>query len=123
MEEKGWVVDKWSNNIDLEKEILIPAKRKFNPFSKVMAIGTGFPDFIAFQLLEDSRYKIIGVEVKMNGTLSLEEKRYNRALSSQRILVENVIGVLKVFKIIGSKPKQWSSRIAGGCCVANRETV
>ncbi len=35
--------------------------------------------------------------------LSLEEKRFNRTLSSERILVENVIGVLKVFKIIGSK--------------------
>ncbi len=43
------------------------------------------------------------IKKKKNLCLSLEEKRFNRALSSERILVENVIGVLKVFKIIGSK--------------------
>ena len=75
LEDKGWVVDKWSNNIDLIEEKLIPAKRKFNPFSKVMTIGTGFPDFICFQLIEDKKHKIIGVEVKINGNLSREEKQ------------------------------------------------
>ena len=75
LEEKGWTVDKWSNNIDLEGEKLIPAKRKFNPFSKVMTIGTGFPDFIAFQKMDEGRYEIIGVEVKMNGLLSIIEKK------------------------------------------------
>ena len=49
LQKKGWIVDKWSNNIDLENGALHPAKRKYNPFSKVMAIGTGFPDFICFQ--------------------------------------------------------------------------
>jgi len=74
LEEKGWLVDKWSNNIDFETNKIIPAKRKFNPFSKVMTIGTGFPDFIAFQLIGENKYKIIGVEVKINGILSKEEK-------------------------------------------------
>jgi len=74
LEDKGWIVDKWSNNVDLKERRLVPAKRKFNPFSKVMTIGTGFPDFVAFQRKEDGDYKIIGVEVKMNGTLSRIEK-------------------------------------------------
>ena len=74
LEAKGWIVDKWTNNLDLEEGEVIPAKRKFNPFSKVMAIGTGFPDFIAFQRREDGNYKIIGVEVKMNGLLNRVEK-------------------------------------------------
>ena len=39
-----------------------------------MAIGTGFPDFICFQRMERF-YKIIGVEVKINGTLSKIEKK------------------------------------------------
>lgn len=74
LEEKGWIVDKWSNNIDLVQNKLIPAKRKFNPFSKVMTIGTGFPDFIAFQKISDGQYRLIGVEVKISGLLSREEK-------------------------------------------------
>jgi len=74
LEAKGWIVDKWSNNFDLEEGEIIPAKRKFNPFSKVMTIGTGFPDFIAFQRRDDGNYKIIGVEVKMNGMLNKVEK-------------------------------------------------
>jgi hypothetical protein len=74
LEAKGWIVDKWTNNFDLEEGRIIPAKRKYNPFSKVMVIGTGFPDFIAFQLMEGGRYNVIGVEVKMNGTLNRVEK-------------------------------------------------
>jgi len=73
LESKGWIVDKWTNNVNLEKQEIEPAKRKFNPFSKVMTIGTGFPDFICFQKMGDY-YKIIGVEVKKNGILDKEEK-------------------------------------------------
>lgn len=77
LEAKGWIVDKWSNNLDLDENKIHPAKRRFARFNKnmgVMTIGTGFPDFIAFQLMEKGRYKIIGVEVKMNGILSKIEK-------------------------------------------------
>lgn len=74
LEAKGWIVDKWSNNLDLDLGKVVPAKRRFNPFSKVMTIGTGFPDFVAFQRMEDGRYTVIGVEVKMNGMLSKIEK-------------------------------------------------
>jgi len=74
LEEKGWIVDKWSNNVDLKERRIVPCKRKFNPFNKVMTIGTGFPDFICFERRGDL-YKVIGVEVKMNGTLSRVEKQ------------------------------------------------
>ncbi|MFH0711746.1 MAG: hypothetical protein V1889_01175 [archaeon] len=73
LELKGWVVDKWSNNVDLESGGIIPCKRKFNPFNKVMTIGTGFPDFVCFERRGDL-FKVIGVEVKMNGNLSRVEK-------------------------------------------------
>lgn len=73
LENKGMVVDKWTNNVDLEKEKLI-ISRKYNPFKKMLVIGTGFPDFIAFKHVHDELYRIIGVEVKMNGILSKEEK-------------------------------------------------
>ena len=49
LEAKGWIVDKWSNNIDLENDKVIPCKRSFRPFGQgrgVMTIGTGFPDFV-----------------------------------------------------------------------------
>jgi len=94
LESKGWIVDKWSNTVKLSpmqtnprNEIfygeLVPAKRKYNPFKKVMAIGTGFPDFIVFQkLLTNNKdvlklgnlYSIFGIEVKSNGFLTKEEK-------------------------------------------------
>ena len=74
LEEKGRIVDKWTNNVDLIEGKLIIAKRKYNPFSKVMTLGTGFPDFITFSHVHDGMYSVIGVEVKINGILSKEEK-------------------------------------------------
>jgi hypothetical protein len=76
LEEKRWIVDKWSNNLDLENNKIIPAKRLFKRFKNnmgVMTIGTGFPDFICLQKM-DNYYKIVGVEVKINGKLRKEEK-------------------------------------------------
>ncbi|MFA5953844.1 MAG: hypothetical protein WC812_04590 [Candidatus Pacearchaeota archaeon] len=74
LEGKGRIVDKWSNNIDLEIGKLVSAKRKYNPFKKVMTIGTGFPDFVSIQHAYDNMYSVIGVEVKTNGILSKIEK-------------------------------------------------
>jgi len=74
LEDKGRVVDKWSNNVDLEKGELVPAKRKYNPFQKVMVIGTGFPDFISIKQIYEGVYSVIGIEVKINGILSKIEK-------------------------------------------------
>ena len=103
LENKGRIVDKWNNNVDLDEGAplgvpqggartsspsrserrpqsterrgkLIIAKRKYNPFSKVMTIGTGFPDFISIKQIHEGMYSVIGVEVKMNGILSKIEK-------------------------------------------------
>ena len=83
LEEKGRVVDKWTNNVDLSSKgdsgepaegKLIIAKKKFNPFSKVMTIGTGFPDFVSIKHIHSELYSVIGVEVKINGILSKIEK-------------------------------------------------
>jgi len=74
LEDKGRVVDKWSNNVDLEKGEIVPAKRKYNPFRKAMVIGTGFPDFVSIKHIYEGSYSVIGVEVKINGKLSKEEK-------------------------------------------------
>lgn len=86
LEEMGWIVGKWVNTVDYEKGKIVPAKRKYNPFSKVLTIGTGFPDFICFKrnveleedygILENKKesYEVIGVEVKANGYLDQIEK-------------------------------------------------
>ena len=100
LESQGWIVDKWSNNVEFFEEEnhipdddgilvtgrLIPARRKYNPFNKALSIGTGFPDFIIYTLGEDALEEtfglscthedvfIIGVEVKSNGYLDKEEK-------------------------------------------------
>jgi len=80
LEQNKWITDKWTKNIDLELKKLIPAKRKFNPFSKILSIGTGFPDFIAFKQILGKKqdnyhaYKLIGVEAKQKGILDKTEK-------------------------------------------------
>ncbi len=74
---KCYVLKKSNKKIKFEEVIfdkLIPAKRKYNPFKKVMTIGTGFPDFIAIKHVHSGLYDVIGVEVKMNGVLSKIEK-------------------------------------------------
>jgi len=85
LEKQGWIVCKWSNNIDMgfrpnEPSVvthrpakLIPAKHTYNPFRRSMTAGHGFPDFIAFKpLMEKTTIQL--VESKMTGKLDREEK-------------------------------------------------
>ena len=77
LQSMGWIVDKWMNTLDYEKDSkgsLVPAKRKYNPYKKVLVIGTGFPDFIAFKPSTEKDNEVIGVEVKSNGYLDKVEK-------------------------------------------------
>ena len=102
LEEKGWSVDKWSNNVDMafgsdsgESEIgkIVPCKRVFKRFGigkGVMTIGTGFPDFVCLEK-RGNLYEVIGVEVKMNGTLSREEKEKCKWLLENNIFSEILI--------------------------------
>ena len=74
-EELGYILDKWSNNVDFEVDKVVPAKRKYNPFRKALSIGTGFPDFIAINYDDiDETYDVVGVEVKKNGYLDKSER-------------------------------------------------
>lgn len=103
LESKGWIVDKWTNNVEFSHlcELptrLVPAKHKFRGPGIPMVMGTGFPDFICFQeikvdktilmkeglrgtpinKLKDSNfervYRIHGIESKSNGYLDKTEK-------------------------------------------------
>ncbi len=73
LENKRWVMAKWMNNVDIENNKLVPAKRKYNPFLRALSIGTGFPDFVALKNI-GKNYGVMGVEVKGNGWLDKEEK-------------------------------------------------
>jgi len=97
LEENGWITDKWTKNVDLEKMEVVPARRKFIPGKGFMGIGTGFPDFIAFKQIvgrkEDDfhAYKVIGVESKMNGTLEKVEKEKCYFLLEQGVFKDILI--------------------------------
>jgi len=82
LEEKGWIVAKYSNNVDLEKNKCIPSKP-----GRFRMMQTGFPDFIAYTNKEEYEcetlktigygrklYIIFFIECKVNGTLSKIEK-------------------------------------------------
>lgn len=100
LENERWVVDKWTNNVDLEEQKLIKAKRKFNPFMKILGIGSGFPDFIAFRP-KGKNYEIIGIEVKTNGYLDKNEKE-----KCKWLLKNNIFS-----KILIAKPIREGKRI------------
>ncbi|MBN2890929.1 MAG: hypothetical protein JXL97_03605 [Bacteroidales bacterium] len=73
LESKGWIVTKWMNTVDFERDKVGPARRKFNPFTKSLSIGTGFPDLLCFKKNGDL-FEVIGVEVKTGGLLDKFEK-------------------------------------------------
>lgn len=98
LEGMGWIVSKWMNTIDYEKDgkigKLVAAKRKYNPFFKVLGIGTGFPDFVCFRRNKDGNYEVVGLEVKTKGYLDkiergmcywlLEHKIFSRILIARK---------------------------------------
>lgn len=77
LEDKGWIICKWTNQIDVENNKLIPAKSKYNPFTKrIMNEGSGFPDFVCMRKnAKGNLFKLIFVEVKINGYLDQIEKK------------------------------------------------
>ena len=121
LESKGWVVSKWMNNVEFNIEMqgisnqiipdevvvgkMIPAKHKFRGPGIPMAIGTGFPDFIAIsekwhlidslKQLENSIPKgmkiVYGIEVKSNGYLDKTEKEKCRWLLENHIFSKILI--------------------------------
>ncbi|MEK6830157.1 MAG: hypothetical protein AABY15_08640 [Nanoarchaeota archaeon] len=90
LEKDGWTIAKWTNNVDLEQRKLIKAKRKFNPFLKVLGMGTGFPDFVCFKKV-GKLYEVIGVESKANGWLDKEEKEKCKWLLENKIFSKILI--------------------------------
>ena len=118
LESRGWFMDKWNNNVDLEKGDLVKAKRKYNPFKKMLVVGTGFPDFVAFKKAGEESYDVIGVEVKMNGTLSKIEKEkcawYLKKEIFNRILIAKKgekRGEIKYDNFLGKYGKKYNNSL------------
>jgi len=106
LEEKGWIVDKWSNNVEsysasegialgfgapITRQRLIPAKHKFRGPGIPMSMGTGFPDFICIKVHDLSypqTYLIKFVESKSNGYLNKTEKEKCTWLQNQGFNIE-----------------------------------
>ena len=88
LESKGWFASKFQSNVNLEKDKLVPAKA-----SKFRLATTGFPDYIAFKRyyykeLDVYRYRVIGVESKIQGYLDKEEKKKCRWLLKNNVFSE-----------------------------------
>jgi hypothetical protein len=109
LEAKGLIMAKWTNNVEFNPSgKLVPAKHKFNFFTKVMALGTGFPDFIGYQMVapnfkgeivmsnrikkfEIPIYNVLGVEAKSNGYLDKAEKEKCKWLIDNHIFANILI--------------------------------
>jgi len=107
LEEDGWTVTKWHNTVNIEKDKLEAAKNKFRGKGIPMALGTGFPDFMAFRTgiqktiycgndagkEGDCYYEVIGVEAKTNGILDKKEKEKIKWLLDHQIFSKILIAI------------------------------
>jgi len=86
LEAKGWVVDRWSNNVDLDQDKLVAAKSRFGSRTN------GFPDFIAMKPTEClygiARYTIWGIECKSAKYLDKTEKAKCKWLLKNHVFSE-----------------------------------
>lgn len=69
---EGYTVSKWKN--DVKEGELVPAKNLFWGKGRAVSLNSGFPDFVAFKLLDNGHYEVLGVEAKSNGYLTPEER-------------------------------------------------
>ena len=120
LEEKGWIVAKWPNNLEYPKENInkpsderedfkcIPSKTKWiftKQGPRPAGMGSGFPDFIAYKTdtIYHGLYEVIFVEAKIAGYLDRTEKEMakwylknhycNKFLTAYKTKVKNRIKV------------------------------
>lgn len=117
LEKKGWIVDRWSNNVEfdtrreqliknnfgvpIDKKViltgkLIPAKVSWRRTPKgmfPMGLNSGFPDFVCMKTdnIYHGLYEVIGVESKMTGVLDKEEKLKCRWLLDNNVFSKILI--------------------------------
>jgi len=95
MSEKGWIVNRWSNDVEFDLDVLdikenvamklgkvVLAKTKWRHTPRGMMpmnLNPGFPDFVCFKEEKGlsgalGLYDVIGVECKISGSLDKLEK-------------------------------------------------
>jgi len=82
LESEGYVIDRWTNNVDLVLGKIVPAKSRFGMRS------TGFPDFIAFK----PGNVPIGVESKANKYLDSTERKKVKFYLDKGIFPKILVG-------------------------------
>ena len=93
LEDKGLIVDKWSNNVDLDKGKLTKVKNLFRGPGIPMMLGAGFPDFLVFtKTNQDNLMSLIsGIECKCKGYLDKIEKKKCKWLLDNKIFANITI--------------------------------
>ncbi len=115
LEKQGWIVDKWTNNVEFPDGIspqliesrgygkLVKAKAKWAGPGRPMMMGAGFPDFSVWhkdlnleveKQFRNEKHNCVGtfaVEAKMDGILDKEEKAKCRWLLYNKIFIKILI--------------------------------
>ena len=115
LENMGWIVNKWVNTVDYEKNKVVPAKRKFNPFLKTLTIGTGFPDFVCFRKIENK----LNSESKTASPEKIEEEFYEVYRTNKNSSDKNIPEkVENIYEVIGLEVKSngYLDQIEKGMC-------
>jgi len=87
-ESEDWIIDKWSNNVDLDSGSIIPAKNFYMP-GRGFTLGAGFPDFVMLRINHSTGlFRMQLVECKINGKLDKEEKLKCKVLVDMGIDVQ-----------------------------------
>lgn len=102
LEAKGWIVDKWTNNVDIENDKLKQVKPMWIK-GRVVMISGGFPDFVCWRN-DMPELRIVGVESKMTGELDkgeldkcrwlLKNKIFNKIAIAEKTKVKNKIQII-----------------------------
>ena len=79
LEEKGWIVCRFDNNVKEDKLIQAKMSWRRTPFGMFpVNLSPGFPDFISYKLRFNddivSGYDVVGIECKTNNKLDRIEK-------------------------------------------------
>jgi len=102
LESKGFIVDRWSNNVDLSDYTIIIEEDKGDvcisgkliPAKSFMGRSrtNGFPDYLCIRRLTRKKlYEVIGVECKINGYLDKTEKEKCKWLLDNKIFSKILI--------------------------------
>jgi len=82
LENKSYIICKWTNTVDITEDKIVSAKSKYNPFTKrVMSEGSGFPDYIGYRPI--SPRKILDIMKEVNHKDIDLNKEFNKIIKNE----------------------------------------